>query len=451
MKKTILPILVLLFSVKMLFAQMEGKNIVFDFAKVTPSKAAKTLIKKTTVGKTYTLTDIKMPLSKPDPFVTLSIRLEGTNLDHDNLELSFVEDESKTWQVIHHNHEGTSTPTRLVSELLYLDKGLKKITLKIEVKNSNTRIKSANVRFFSPGNVSTGDVSPKESYLPCDRPAIVGRNVWGAGLNLSDDRIFSGSPSFTTVSHLIVHHAAGTNTSSNWAAVVLSILDFHVNSNGWADVGYNYLIAPTGQIFTGRGGGDNVVGAHFCGFNGGTMGVCLLGNYMAVAPTDTMMGSLAKILAWKAVQRGINPTGSSFHASSNRTLNHISGHRDGCATSCPGDLAYPLLPNLRQRVGALVASGCAVGNQDVTGVGSLSVFPNPSTEGRFSVQLNLLQSAPSVWRVFDAVGRLVFQKKVDNPSLQFSETLDLQGFARGVYFLNIALGDKMISEKIVFN
>ncbi|NDC78768.1 MAG: hypothetical protein EBZ67_12980, partial [Chitinophagia bacterium] len=146
------------------------------------------------------------------------------------------------------------------------------------------------------------------------------------------------------------------NTSSDWPAVVLSIWNSHVNTNGWADIGYNYLIDPLGRLYEGRGGGDNVTGAHFCGTNGGTMGTCMLGTYTTTSISDTARRMLTRILAWKACGSNINPTGSSWHTSSARNLNHVSGHRDGCATECPGDMTYAELPALRTAVANHIAA-----------------------------------------------------------------------------------------------
>ncbi|MCB0616857.1 MAG: T9SS type A sorting domain-containing protein, partial [Phaeodactylibacter sp.] len=55
----------------------------------------------------------------------------------------------------------------------------------------------------------------------------------------------------------------------------------------------------------------------------------------------------------------IDPLGKAFHPSSNLTLDNISGHRDGCATACPGDAFYPMLSDVRQSVAGHIASSCA--------------------------------------------------------------------------------------------
>lgn len=63
---------------------------------------------------------------------------------------------------------------------------------------------------------------------------------------------------------------------------VPEIRDWHVNGNGWSDIGYNYVIRRDGQIEPGRdrdGDGDVIeeVGAHTKGFNANSIGVCLIG------------------------------------------------------------------------------------------------------------------------------------------------------------------------------
>lgn len=188
------------------------------------------------------------------------------------------------------------------------------------------------------------------------KPPIITRTEWGC----PDGQITThGNPGYTTVTHLIVHHTFSPSTAINgdWAELVRSIWDFHVFTNGWADIGYNYLIDQNGMIYEGRAGGDNVVGAHFSGANGGTMGVVIIGDFTSTTPPAAALNSLKKILAWKADQRGIDPVGQSRHASSGLMLKNISGHRDGPgATECPGDAFYPLLPGIRADVKSLLSN-----------------------------------------------------------------------------------------------
>lgn len=193
------------------------------------------------------------------------------------------------------------------------------------------------------------------------RPALVTRTAWGC----PDGQDSDWTPQYTTVTHLIVHHSATTNVSSDWAAVVRSIWNYHTHTQGWGDIGYNYLIDPNGIVYEGRAGGDNAIGAHFSCRNGNTMGVCVLGTFTSVSPTAAALNSLKQLLAWKAEQRGIDPLGSSYHAGTAQTMPNISGHRNGnpaypsnacTTTSCPGNNLYAQLPAIRSDVNQLIGS-----------------------------------------------------------------------------------------------
>ena len=194
----------------------------------------------------------------------------------------------------------------------------------------------------------------KENQTKYPKPPVVTRTEW----ECPDGQITThGSLSYTTVTHLIVHHTAMgvEEPSSDWPALVRSIWNFHILERGWADISYNYLIDPNGVIYEGRSGGDNVMGAHFSGVNAGTMAVALLGDFTAEAPTTYALNSLKEILAWKCDQCGLDPEGRSLHEASQLILNTISGHRDGPkATECPGETLYLLLPAIRAEIITLI-------------------------------------------------------------------------------------------------
>ncbi|HAA13551.1 MAG TPA: hypothetical protein DCE41_18410, partial [Cytophagales bacterium] len=185
-----------------------------------------------------------------------------------------------------------------------------------------------------------------ESY--CEFPPAISQSEWRAGLPAP-----SPGRSFSNVGNLIVHHSAGSNTNTNFTQVVRDIYVFHTQTRGWSDVGYNYLISQNGDLYLGRdpenGDQDRVIGAHFCGGNTGTMGVCLLGDYTNLSPTDTMLGTLERLLAWKAYKDEMDPMGTNSHRF-NSNLGVIAGHRDGCATECPGQHTYDQLESMRERI-----------------------------------------------------------------------------------------------------
>lgn len=173
------------------------------------------------------------------------------------------------------------------------------------------------------------------------------QSEWRAGLSAP-----AYTRSFTNVEHVVVHHAAGSNTNTNYTQVVRDIYVYHTEVNGWSDIGYNYLIAQDGTIYEGRDPGtgeqDNVLGAHFCGKNGGTMGICLLGNFETAVPTASSLESLESLVAFKMDKEGLDALGQYPH--SGGSLGAIVGHRDGCSTACPGENVYALLEEFRHSV-----------------------------------------------------------------------------------------------------
>jgi hypothetical protein len=218
---------------------------------------------------------------------------------------------------------------------------------------------------YSPGHSKASETAVARNASPpksvaatantvAQRPAFVTRTDWGCpwGQTSGPNTLVSTVPT-----HLIVHHSFSPgNNVTDWAAAVRSIWNYHVLSNGWSDIGYNWLIDPNGVIYQGRAwvdSNDNTQGAHFCGYNRQTTGICMLGNYNEREPSAEAQQSLTRLLAYLARVHNISPRDISFHQSSSRQLHGVSGHRDGCATDCPGHLLYPLLPVLRNRTHAL--------------------------------------------------------------------------------------------------
>ncbi len=164
--------------------------------------------------------------------------------------------------------------------------------------------------------------------------------------------------SYHTVFHNVVHHSAGSNTNTNYTQVVRDIYLFHTQVNGWSDIGYNYLISQDGTIYAGRdpGNGDQdmVRGAHFCGANSGTLGVCLLGNFETATPTNEAWISLESLLTFQLINQGLDPFDSYSHSLG--TLGTIVGHREGCATLCPGENVFSQLQNLKASLSSNIQS-----------------------------------------------------------------------------------------------
>jgi hypothetical protein len=165
-----------------------------------------------------------------------------------------------------------------------------------------------------------------------------------------------------------VHHTVTANEygPQDSAAIVLGIAKFHRDTNGWNDIGYNFLVDQYGQVFEGRAGGIDqaVVGAHAQGYNAQSTSVAQLGTFSAQPITPQAMSATAQLLGWKLSLHGVPTEGTvvltsgggslnRFPAGTPVIVNRICGHRDGDATSCPGDALYAQLPELRVRATAL--------------------------------------------------------------------------------------------------
>lgn len=311
---------------------------------------------------TLTLSDIQspsaiqVPLQEVTPFLAFSATWEGTE---GPIHVRFSEDGQRwgEWALLQLDGHAEQTPENRVSELYFAPAGSRWV----EVDPLSAGMEAMVLHFFNPGDTraqqqkqapsAIGERSPV--YCPCPQPPFEGRDDWCPSGTCPPDP----TPVGTNPTHLIIHHSAGTNTSNDWAAVVRAIWDFHTGVNGWDDVGYNWLIDPNGVLYEGRG--DDRLGAHFCGTNGATMGVCVMGDYTNISPTTEAKATLAHLLAWKSCDINVDPQGTALHSSSNLQLMRISGHRDGCSTACPGDAFYPELPDIRDAVVAFIDNLCA--------------------------------------------------------------------------------------------
>jgi flagellar hook assembly protein FlgD len=193
------------------------------------------------------------------------------------------------------------------------------------------------------------------------QPTIIRRPEWGA-----DESIVRAKPYYASaVRFAVVHHTAGTNSysASESAAIVRGIERYHVLANGWNDIGYNFLVDRYGQVFEGRGGGiaKNVVGAHAEGFNTGSTGVAVIGNYESQAISPAARAALVKLLAWRLDVAHVNPLGKltwtsggnpRYPAGTKVALRAVSGHRDTGPTSCPGGSLYAQLNGIASDVAA---------------------------------------------------------------------------------------------------
>jgi hypothetical protein len=258
---------------------------------------------------------------------------------------------------------------------------------------------------------------PLRTVAVAGSPAIVPRSAWGA-----DESIRRNAPGYApAVRFAIVHHTAGPNdySPSQAAAIMRGIQIYHVKSNGWNDIGYNFLVDRYGTIYEGRYGGieQNVIGAHALGFNTGSVGVAVIGTFGSAAPPVAALQSLEKLLAWRLDLAHVDPlakvavvSGGSerYRAGAPVTLQAVSGHRDTGLTACPGDRLYGQLS-------AIAAKSRAIG---------LPKLFDPVVTGGLGgpVRFRARVSASLPWRavVIDALGSELASQTGQGPAVDWT-------------------------------
>ena len=73
--------------------------------------------------------------------------------------------------------------------------------------------------------------------------------------------------------NLVVIHCSATPADMDVGAA--EIRDWHVNDNGWRDIGYHWVIRRNGVVERGRP--EEQEGAHTVGHNRASIGVCMVG------------------------------------------------------------------------------------------------------------------------------------------------------------------------------
>jgi N-acetylmuramoyl-L-alanine amidase len=175
--------------------------------------------------------------------------------------------------------------------------------------------------------------------VPSGCPRIVSRAEWGARNPTGTTAISRPVPRY------FVHHTEGGHCTTQAACVsiVKGIQNYHMDGNGWADIGYNFLVGEDGNAYEGRGW--DRVGAHSPNYNSVAYGVSVIGSYTSRNPNAAALAVTQQLISC-----GI----SLGKLSSNYSLH---GHRDGTCTSCPGDTLYATIRTW-PRYGGRLNGGC---------------------------------------------------------------------------------------------
>lgn len=181
--------------------------------------------------------------------------------------------------------------------------------------------------------------------LAVTSPTIATTTTWKAQAPREAVTVLASRPT-----RIIVHHTASANVSDLSQAqaynLARSIQQGHFD-RGWIDSGQQFTISRGGYVLEGRhrsldaarSGSQHVRGAHCEGFNDVSVGIENEGTYTSATPPAAQYDALVRMCAWLCQQYGIPAT-------------ELYGHRDFLNTSCPGDVLYAKLPQLRRDVAA---------------------------------------------------------------------------------------------------
>jgi hypothetical protein len=273
------------------------------------------------------------------------------------------------------------------------------------------------MRYEEPtGGAGSGLVAVAGAATSTAKPTIIPRSTWTTKGWVTKNSGCSSGPQTASggVKYAVVHHTVNSNTYSEGdvPALMASIYAYHTGTNGWCDIGYNFVIDRFGRIWEGRSGGVEkaIAGGHAAGFNTGSVGVSYLGQFepgaspSAAQPTSAALAAGAKLIGWKLSLNGIDPTGSTTVTSggSNRypsgtsvPIKRIIGHRDVGYTACPGANLYDDLAAMRTAAKAYQGTGTTTTTTPTT------TPPTTTT------------TTPTAWTPFASPSQLVTQQYRD--------------------------------------
>lgn len=281
----------------------------------------------------------------PDALVTVALSVDGarfgTPVTVEQDEVGMQRGNGETYGAV--VPAGGATSARVTS-----DRPLGRLTVLVMAEGAATVEKTEVPK--NPAGAQTVDAG------------VVPRSGWNADESLRFDRRGKEvwPPVFQTVQKIVVHHTAGANGESGEAArsTIRSIYYYHSVTQGWGDIGYNFLIDAAGVVYKGRSShgpgstvdtltGENaaaqgVTAGHAYGYNSGSVGVAMLGTYSTMDAPEATKSALRTFLTTKAKAHGLDTVKVALYTNplngTQASFENLPGHREvpDNATDCPG-------------------------------------------------------------------------------------------------------------------
>ena len=160
-------------------------------------------------------------------------------------------------------------------------------------------------------------------------PALHLRGAWRAR------PMRSNYTSMEPIHAITVHHTAMVSPAPGHAPEMLrEIQAMHQDDEGWADIGYHFLIDPGGEVWEGRPLAAQGAHAGNSESNRGNIGVCLMGNFETQTVPAGQAAALVRLLDTLREHFGLDRSA-------------VQPHSRYRSTACPGRYLAAIVGNYR--------------------------------------------------------------------------------------------------------
>jgi len=185
-----------------------------------------------------------------------------------------------------------------------------------------------------PARVPTA-VRKAPSGIP---PGVISRSAWTDG-----QPRWNLSKPMNGVQRITVHHdAVNSQGLTAYAAVarrLSGIRQSHMaRGREWVDIGYHYIIDPTGRVWAGRP--VSIEGAHVAATNPHNLGIMVMGNFDEHRPTTEALAALDSFVADQMRRHRLS-------------VGRVYTHQELKPTACPGRNLQRYMLATRARSGRL--------------------------------------------------------------------------------------------------
>uniref|UniRef100_G3MPK8 Peptidoglycan-recognition protein n=1 Tax=Amblyomma maculatum TaxID=34609 RepID=G3MPK8_AMBMU len=172
--------------------------------------------------------------------------------------------------------------------------------------------------------------------LACSGIQFVPRSGWGARPPKNQEPL-----KVQPVPRFIVHHTEGPECFNYWTCSerMRHWQNFHMDTRGWDDLGYSFLIGGDGRVYVARGW--DRTGAHTKAHNSDALAAAFIGDFSRHLPTPRAAWALYRLLKCGVALGKISPRYT------------LHGHRDANCRTCPGDALYAYIRRWKHYGGRL--------------------------------------------------------------------------------------------------